>query len=91
MAAGRVHLHIRGRVQGVWYRASAREEALALGLTGWVRNRPDGSVELLAEGSASALEALIAWCGKGPPLARVDEVRAERGEATGEFQGFEAR
>ncbi|MEK6711306.1 MAG: acylphosphatase [Nitrospinota bacterium] len=91
MAAGRVHLHILGGVQGVWYRASAREEALALGLTGWVRNRPDGSVELLAEGPAGALEALIAWCGKGPPLARVDEVRAERGEASGEFLSFDVR
>jgi len=91
MAGERVHLLIWGRVQGVWYRASAQKEAQALGLVGWVRNRPDGAVELAAEGPSETLERLIAWCHKGPPLARVDGVRVERGEATGEFRGFEVK
>ena len=91
MAAERVHLVIRGRVQGVWYRASAGKEARRLGLAGWVRNLPDGAVELAAEGPSEALDALIAWCWKGPPLARVDDIKIERGEATGEFWGFEVR
>ncbi|OGL65563.1 MAG: acylphosphatase [Candidatus Tectomicrobia bacterium RIFCSPLOWO2_12_FULL_69_37] len=88
MAGERVHLLIRGRVQGVWYRASARAEAEALGLAGWVRNRPDGAVELVAEGPSEVLEKLIAWCWEGPPLARVDDVQVERGPASGELRGF---
>ena len=91
MAAECVHLVIRGRVQGVWYRASAHKEARRLGLAGWVRNLPDGAVELTAEGPSEGLDALIAWCWKGPPLARVDDVKIERGPARGEFQAFEVR
>jgi acylphosphatase len=91
VADERVHLLIRGRVQGVWFRASARAEAQALSLAGWARNRPDGAVELVAEGPSETLERLIAWCRKGPPLARVDEVQIERGPASGEFRGFEVR
>ncbi|MBI2132765.1 MAG: acylphosphatase [Candidatus Tectomicrobia bacterium] len=91
VADERVHLLIRGRVQGVWFRASARKEAQALGLAGWARNRPDGAVEVEAEGPSGALDALIAWCRKGPPLARVDEVQIERGGASGELRGFEVR
>jgi len=75
----------------VWFRASAQKKAQSLGLKGWARNRPEGSVEILAEGPEAALEALIAWCRKGPPTARVDEVREERSPATGEFRGFEVR
>lgn len=88
MQRRRVHAIVRGRVQGVFYRASARREASARGLTGWVRNLPDGSVELVAEGPAPAVEAFLAWCREGPPAARVEavEVRDEppRGE-TGPF------
>lgn len=91
MADERVHLLIRGRVQGVWFRASARKEAQALGLAGWARNRPDGAVEIEAEGPSEALDALIAWCRKGPPLARVDHIDIERGEARGGVEGFEVR
>lgn len=68
------HLRITGRVQGVCYRASMTEEATRLGLQGWVRNRQDGSVEALAQGPASAVQALIDWAHQGPRLARVDEV-----------------
>lgn len=87
----RLRLEVRGRVQGVWFRASTQERARALGLRGWVRNRPGGWVEVVAEGHAEALERLAAWCAEGPPLARVDEVRREAGEATGEFRDFEVR
>ncbi|RPE75533.1 acylphosphatase [Vulcaniibacterium tengchongense] len=61
-----------GKVQGVWFRASARERARALGLRGYARNLPDGRVEVLAAGSDDALEQLAAWLREGPPLARVD-------------------
>lgn len=67
-------LHIFGRVQGVYYRASTQQEAERLGLSGWVKNRPDGSVEAEAHGSPSAVAALIAWCQHGPPGARVERL-----------------
>ncbi|MDE0331789.1 MAG: acylphosphatase [Nitrospinae bacterium] len=87
----RIRLIIRGRVQGVWYRGSAQEIARELGLTGWVRNLSDGSVELIAEGESSALEALKAWCLEGPPLARVYDVLEERLKPCGEPATFEVR
>jgi len=66
-----VHLVVNGRVQGVWFRASTREQALQHGLCGWVKNCPDGTVEIHAEGEKEALEHFIAWCRKGPPAALV--------------------
>ena len=63
---------VRGRVQGVGFRAHTRREALALGLQGSARNIADGSVEVLAQGDAEAIAALAAWLREGPPLARVD-------------------
>ena len=71
-----VHYSIRvtGKVQGVFYRASARAEAERLGLKGFVRNESDGSVYAEAEGEAEALELFLAWCRRGPPHARVDAV-----------------
>jgi acylphosphatase len=68
---------VSGRVQGVWFRGWMRQEARALGLDGWVRNRFDGSVEALFSGPDAAVEAMVAACGEGPPAARVDEVRVE--------------
>jgi acylphosphatase len=68
---------VTGRVQGVFYRASTVKEAARLGLTGWVRNEPDGSVVLEAQGSREAVEALVAWARKGPSGARVVAVDAE--------------
>ena len=65
---------VAGRVQGVYYRASTQEQARALGLRGWVRNLPDGRVELRAQGTRGRVEALLAWCRKGPPSARVASV-----------------
>lgn len=65
---------VRGRVQGVWFRDSTRREALALGLAGWVRNRSDGSVEAVFEGSPTAVEAAVEWCRHGPDRAVVDTI-----------------
>jgi acylphosphatase len=74
-----MHLRILGRVQGVGYRDALCREASRLGITGWVRNRSNGEVEALAQGSEAALEALQAWARRGPPAARVEHV--ERGPA----------
>lgn len=65
---------VDGRVQGVYYRASTQAQAQSLGLRGWVRNLPDGRVELRAQGTRGRVEALIDWCRKGPPAARVAAV-----------------
>ena len=65
---------VRGKVQGVWFRASTRVEASRLGLTGHARNLADGSVEVLAKGDADAIDALACWLHIGPPLARVEAV-----------------
>jgi acylphosphatase len=75
--AVRAHLSISGRVQGVWYRGAMQEEATQLGVTGWVRNRPDGTVEAEAEGNKEAVDALIAWAHHGPRGARVNTVAVE--------------
>lgn len=86
------HLAIRiiGKVQGVYYRSSAKEKAVELGLSGFVRNEPDGSVYLEAEGSAEQIEKFLAWCKKGPPGAKVENVISSEGELNG-FEGFEVR
>ncbi|MGH7853971.1 MAG: acylphosphatase [Candidatus Binatia bacterium] len=87
----RAHLKIRGRVQGVYYRASMVREAQNLGLTGWVRNCDGGSVEAVAEGTRADVESLIAWSQRGPAGARVDKVEVQW-EATGDsFSGFVVR
>jgi acylphosphatase len=84
-------LRVDGRVQGVFYRASTQTTAQNLGLTGWVRNREDGSVELVAEGPRASLESLLEWCRSGPPRARVELVEPRWAEATGEFLDFAVR
>lgn len=68
------HFLVSGRVQGVFYRAATQEKARGLGLTGWVRNRPDGGVELVACGTETELDALERWLWQGPPAARVESV-----------------
>lgn len=89
----RFSARVRGRVQGVYFRASAREQARRLRLFGWVRNREDGSVELLAEGGESEVLQLLSWCRKGPPGARVDGVEHQITEVEGPpgFDTFEIR
>jgi len=69
------HVVVTGRVQGVWFRAWTREQAQALGVSGWVRNQPDGSVEAVLTGSDEAVAALIALLHKGPPVAQVKAVQ----------------
>lgn len=81
---------VTGRVQNVWFRDSCRTEALARGVSGWVRNRPEGSVEAVFEGSPAAVEAMITWCRTGPPRARVDRVEVIVEPVEGE-SGFSIR
>ena len=83
MGATAVDLVVTGHVQGVFFRASLREQAGYRGVTGWVRNAPDGSVRAHLEGDAEALDALVAWCREGPRAARVDEVRRTDAVLTG--------
>lgn len=80
-------LLIKGRVQGVWFRESMRREAERLGVTGWVRNTPDGAVEAVVQGPAEAVDALIEWARSGPPMARVDGLILT--EAAGQYRAFE--
>lgn len=85
-----VRVEIRGRVQGVWYRGWTVDQATSRGLRGWVRNRPDGSVEALFVGSKDKVEAMIEACRTGPPTARVDSVQSFAGRDGGEA-GFTQR
>ena len=82
-------LVIHGLVQGVGFRYSLQREALRLGLVGWVRNRRDGTVEAIACGSESAVQAMVSWAHRGPPAARVESVVVAIEE--GEFHDFEMR
>jgi acylphosphatase len=79
-----VSIKITGRVQGVFFRASAKEQADTLGVKGFVRNEPDGSVYVEAESDEMTLTMFLTWCRKGPPLAQVDRVHV----LPGEWQGF---
>jgi acylphosphatase len=87
----RLHAIICGRVQGVFFRASIIEQARSLGLQGWVRNRLDGSVEVVAEGDAAAIDALRSYCKKGPPGAIVRDFEVIDEPETGEFESFDVR
>ncbi|MGF1506682.1 MAG: acylphosphatase [Chloroflexi bacterium] len=91
MADSRLEATVRGMVQGVGFRASARRAANRLSVTGWVRNEPDGSVFTVAEGEPPALEDYLAFLHEGPASARVTDVASEWKEATGEFNGFTIR
>ena len=87
----RVQLKIEGRVQGVFFRQSTCDKALRLGLTGWVRNCPGGSVEAVFEGEETAVQEAIDWCHQGPPAAQVTSVKPEWSNFAGEFPGFRIR
>ena len=86
-----VNVTIHGRVQGVYYRAFARRRAAELGLTGYARNLPDGTVEVRAEGDREQLHQLICHLENGPPAARVEKVIADWSEYTGVYTVFEIR
>jgi acylphosphatase len=88
MAMIRVHLLIQGEVQGVCYRATTRDEAVQLGLKGFVRNLDSGEVEAEVEGPEETVEELIRWCRRGPPAAEVSDVKVTRLEYRGQFRGF---
>lgn len=85
-----LHIKVHGRVQGVWFRASAQERARELEITGWVQNAADGSVEIHAEGESDNLDRFVEWCRQGPPAARVSKVDLES-VAPEEMQSFDIR
>jgi acylphosphatase len=84
----RVHLYIKGRVQGVFFRAETQKAAQGFNITGWVRNIADGRVEALIEGEDADVNKMIAWCHKGPPAARVEEVIITEEPFTGKYLDF---
>ena len=85
----RVRLIIEGRVQRVWFRESTRREAVSIGVSGWVRNLPDGSVEAVIEGPEDKVRKLVSWCHEGPPAAKVVRVRETKETWLGEFRSFD--
>lgn len=91
MSLIRAHLFVSGRVQGVFYRDQTQRQANARGVAGWVRNLPDGRVEVVLEGEETAVQEIIAWCHRGPPNAYVTDVRAALEAIQGEPGGFRVR
>lgn len=89
-STARLHVIARGRVQGVFFRAETSRIADSLGLSGWVRNMPDGSVEAVFEGDRKSVESAVEWSGRGPRFAIVESLDVENEEPTGEH-GFEIR
>jgi acylphosphatase len=87
----RAHIFVSGRVQGVFFRSETQDEALRHGLTGWVRNLPDDRVEAVVEGDRDKVEALIEFCRRGPPGARVTRVDVTWEDYTGQFKSFTIR
>jgi acylphosphatase len=81
-------LVVHGRVQGVGYRDAAVQAAFTLGVTGWVRNRSDGTVEAHVQGDAAAVDRFVEWCKRGPPLARVSKVDASDVAADDSLRDF---
>ena len=91
MPEKRAHILVTGIVQGVSFRYYTLQEAMRCGVTGWVRNLPDGRVEAVIEGDEAAVDRMLAWCGIGPRSARVDHLEVLPETSTGEFQGFRIR
>lgn len=85
----RAHAIITGRVQGVFFRLETKYAAQGFGVTGWVRNKMDGSVEAVFEGEEADVKATLAWCQTGPPRARVSKVDVTRQDYTGGFETFD--
>ena len=86
----RAHVRVEGYVQGVFFRTETQSRARSRGVSGWVRNDYDGTVEAVFEGGRAAVESLVRWCGEGPRGARVDDVRVDWEDPRGE-KGFEIR
>jgi acylphosphatase len=86
----RAHVHVSGRVQGVYYRATTRDRAREEGVDGWVRNLDDGRVEAVFEGPPTAVESMVEWCEEGSPAASVADVDARHEDPEG-LDGFEIR
>jgi acylphosphatase len=82
------HVVISGRVQGVWFRASTKDKADELGLTGWVKNTARGDVEAVFEGEECTVREMLDWCWRGPPLAKVTAVKETRKPFSGIFSDF---
>lgn len=91
MTSIRVHIWVTGRVQGVYFRYAVEEEAQDRGITGWIRNLPDGRVEGIFEGEGPRIQELLAFCQRGPMYARVDRVEVREEPFRGEFRRFEIR
>jgi acylphosphatase len=91
MKKRRAHVWIMGRVQGVFFRAYARDASQLIGVTGWVRNLPDGRVEAVFEGDADKVERMVQWCYEGSPMSRVDEVEVLDEVYTGDFDRLAIR
>lgn len=85
----RVHIFVSGRVQGVFFRDSCQRKAKKLRVTGWVKNLPDGRVEILVEGEKEKVESMLNWARKGPIFAKVEGVQVHFEEYQGEFRDFE--
>ncbi|RDV84184.1 acylphosphatase [Ammonifex thiophilus] len=91
MKRARAHVIVHGKVQGVYFRASTLEKAREEGVTGWVRNRPDGTVEAVFEGEEERVKRMVAWCYQGPPWAEVKRVEVTWEDWRGEFTDFTIR
>jgi acylphosphatase len=87
----RAHVVISGRVQGVFFRMETLEEARKTGVSGWVKNKQEGTVEAVFEGEKALVDSVIQWCRQGPPVSRVDNVDIEWEPYTGKFTGFSIR
>ena len=85
----RAHVYVSGDVQGVFFRDSTRQKAEQLGLSGWVKNLPDGRVEALFEGPRQKVREIVSWCEPGPPHAAVENVEVELDTAREDLAGFE--
>ena len=91
MSKLKAHVLIRGRVQGVFFRAETCSQAHRLGIVGWVKNRWDGRVEAVLEGEEKSVQKMIGWCYKGPPASIVEDVEVKWEDYKGEFTSFSIR
>ena len=85
----RAHAVISGRVQGVFFRMETKQAAESRGVVGWVKNKYDGTVEAVFEGSRTKCDSVLEWCRQGPPLSRVDNVEVKWEDSSGGFDGFD--